>query len=159
VSRLVVVLGYSKRRGAELHPVCAARLARAAEEVIPSDTVLLSGWARGRRQASEAELMACAWRGSAGEVLLDRGARSTFGNARAVARTARGTAVTEVVLVTSAWHGARASRLVRAALGDSAGRRVSLVATEERGSLGNRLRELVCRPVVPIQVALMGDRG
>jgi uncharacterized SAM-binding protein YcdF (DUF218 family) len=158
VSRLVVVLGYSRGRGAELHPVCAARLARAAEEATPSDTILLSGWARGRRHASEAELMACAWNGSAREVLLDRSARSTYGNACAVAQTVRRAAVTEVVLVTSAWHGARAARLVRAALGDSVGR-VSLVATEERGSLGNRLRELVCRPVVPIQIALMGDRG
>lgn len=158
MNRLVVVLGYSRGRGAELHPVCAARLTRAAEEAIPSDTILLSGWARRRRHASEAELMACAWSGSASEVLLDEEARSTYGNARAVARATRGTTVDEVVLVTSAWHGARAARLVSAALGDSVGR-VSLVATEERGSLGNRLRELVCRPVVPIQVALMGDRG
>jgi uncharacterized SAM-binding protein YcdF (DUF218 family) len=152
--RLVAVLGYSHRRRRELHPVCAARIARAAQEVGPSDTLLLSGWARGGRDASEAELMARAWSGSAHEVLLDESARTTFGNARAVARAAGRVGATEVVLVTSGWHGGRAARLVRAALGDSGGR-VSLMATDDRGTLANRLRELACRPLVPAQVAVM----
>lgn len=156
--RLVAVLGYSRGRARELHPVCAARLARAVDETTPADAVLLSGWSRRRRRASEAELMARAWRGTAARILLDPGARSTYGNARAVARVAGRLGATDVVVVTSGWHGRRAARLVRAALRDSGGR-VRLVATDERGSPARRLRELACWPLVPVQVALMGRRG
>jgi len=151
--RLVAVLGYSDGSTNGLHPVCAARLARAAQEVEPGDAVLLSGWARGRQPDSEAELMAQAWDTPTHRVLVDREARSTFGNAVGAAGLARALAVREVVVVTSGWHGRRASALVRAAL-RPAGPRVVLAATDERGSLGARLRELVCWTLVPAQAAL-----
>ena len=47
-TRVVVVLGYSDGARSELHPVCAARLARAAEVTTSDDVVVLSGWARSR---------------------------------------------------------------------------------------------------------------
>jgi uncharacterized SAM-binding protein YcdF (DUF218 family) len=149
------VLGYSSGSGAELHAVCAARVARAAEEAVPGDAVLLSGWARGRWHASEAELMARAWSGSAQRVLVDPRARSTYGNARSVARAARSLGATEIVLVTSGWHGRRATRLVRAAVRDS-GPEVRLAGTGERGTLPDRLRELACWLLVPLQAARAG---
>ena len=67
--RLVAVLGFSNGRGQELHSVCAARLARATAEATPGDVVLLSGWARGRKPVSEADLMARAWNGPSAQVL------------------------------------------------------------------------------------------
>lgn len=151
--RLVTVLGYSRGAGVGLHPVCAARLERAALEATAADAMLFSGWARRRRRRPEAELMAEAWSGAATRVLLDRGARSTSGNARAVARVARDLAVDEVVIVTSSWHGRRAAALVRTAL-SATGPRVVLVATDEPSSLGTRIRELVCWTLVPVQAAL-----
>ena len=51
-TRVVVVLGYSHGGGDELHPVCAARLERAAEVATADDVVVLSGWARTYRTAS-----------------------------------------------------------------------------------------------------------
>ena len=156
-TRLVAVLGYSTGSGDELHPVCAARLARAAEEAAPEDAVLLSGWARRRRTVAEAELMARAWNGRTSRLLLDQGARSTYGNARAIARAASEVGVSEIVVVTSGWHGRRAARLVRAALPEPAPR-VSLVATDERGSLAHRARELACWTLVPIQATLAARR-
>ena len=47
-TRLVAVLGFSDGRTTGLHPVCAARLARAEREVRAEDVVLFTGWARGR---------------------------------------------------------------------------------------------------------------
>ena len=88
--RLVAVLGYSDRRTSALHPVCAARLARAENEVLSDDSVLFSGWARRKTFKPEAELMARAWRAPARQFILDRNARSTVGNALGVARAARG---------------------------------------------------------------------
>ena len=147
--RLVAVLGYSDRCTDALHPVCAARLARAEREVRPADTVLLSGWARRRAPAPEAELMARTWMAPARRVILDRNARSTFGNALGVARAARRMGAHEVVLVTSGWHGRRASVLVRAAL-FSSGAKVALATTDERATHRARARELACWAVVPI---------
>lgn len=138
-SRLVAVLGYSKGRGQELHSICAARVARAEEEVLAGDAVLLSGWARKRSLTSEAELMARAWSGRQARVLLDGKARSTYGNALATASAARALAADEVVLVTSGWHGRRASALLRAALRGS-GRRVTLAADDNAGTAGTRFR-------------------
>ena len=153
--RLIAVLGYSNgRSGRGLHPVCAARLARAAEEARPGDTVLFSGWQGRQRRASEAELMARAWNGNADRLLVDRTSRTTFGNALAVAATARALSTSEVVLVTSGWHGRRAAALVRAAHG----RHVSLAATDERGTIAARTRELACWVLVPFQLALAGGR-
>jgi len=151
--RLVAVLGYSNRKADGLHTVCAARLARAAEEARPDDAVLLSGWARGRRPQSEAALMAQAWNGHAGRVLLDRKARSTYGNVAAAAAAASALSVREVVLVTSSWHGRRAAALLRALLRGS-GRRVTLAVTGERETRAARLRELACWALVPMQAAV-----
>jgi len=153
-ARLVAVLGYSDgSTNGRLHPICAARLVRAAEEVKPGDAVLLSGWARRRRPASEAELMARAWAPPVRRLVLDRTARSTLGNAIGVARAARALGVGEVVVVTSGWHGRRASALARAALRDAAPR-VRLAVTSERGTPRARLRELACWLLVPVQSAL-----
>lgn len=157
--RLVAVFGYSTRRTPELHPICAARLERAVSETSPGDAVLLSGWARRRRsKADEAELMRCAWRGTAGRIVLDRSARTTYGNAVGAAATARELDISEVVLVTSGWHGRRASSLLRAALSGS-GRRVTIAATPERGTIRARLRELGCWPIVPLLAVLAARTG
>lgn len=147
--RLVAVLGYSDRRTSALHPVCAARLARAENEVLSDDSVLFSGWARRRTFKPEAELMARAWKAPARQFILDRNARSTVGNALGVARAARGLGVGEVVLVTSGWHGRRASVLVRAALFGSR-TKVTLATTDERGTHGVRIRELAGWALLPV---------
>ena len=60
-ARVVVVLGYADGGRDALHPVAAARLARAAEISTDDDVVVLSGWARVPGTRSEAELMAAAW--------------------------------------------------------------------------------------------------
>ncbi len=149
--RLVAVLGYSTG-GADndLHPVCAARLARAAEETGLGDAVLFSGWRRGGA-VSEAELMARGWSGRAGQVLLDTGARTTYGNIVGAAAAAREVSAREVVVVTSGWHGRRAGTLMRAAFPHP----VVIAATDERGTMRARLRELACWLLVPFQIALV----
>lgn len=147
--RLVAVLGYSDRRSHGLHPVCEARLARAQREARSADAVLLSGWARHRTHTPEAELMARAWTSPVKRVLLDRDARSTIGNVVGVARAARRVGADEVVLVTSGWHGRRASALARAALFGS-GTKVKLATTQERATRGARMRELACWTVLPV---------
>jgi uncharacterized SAM-binding protein YcdF (DUF218 family) len=151
--RLVAVLGYSNG-GATLHEICSARLRRAETEVKEDDVVLLSGWARRRTSSSEAELMAAAWNGPAARIIVSGDARSTFGNALAAARAARLLHPTEVVVVTSAWHGRRALTLFRAAL-RSAESTVTLVPSEERGAPRARFRELGCWALVPVQLALV----
>ena len=147
--RLVAVLGYSVGSEAELHPICAARLRRAGEIVRPDDVVLFTGWSRNGTGASEAELMAHTWRGPSGTVVLDRGARSTAGNAIGIGRAARALGVDEVVVVTSSWHGSRALTLTRAALFGS-GARVVLVTTDEARRRGSWARELACWSLVPV---------
>ncbi len=150
--RLVAVLGYSDRSTEELHAVCASRLERAADEIRPGDTVLLSGWARARRPRSEARLMEQAWSGRSARVVLDEGARTTQGNALRAAAAASELGVDEVVVVTSGWHARRAGALVRGALRGS-GRTVTVVSTVDRGTRRARLRELACWPAVPFQIA------
>jgi uncharacterized SAM-binding protein YcdF (DUF218 family) len=149
-SRLVAVLGYSSGRTQGLHEICSDRLRRAEREARADDVVLLSGWARRSRSASEAELMARSWRGRASRLVLDRTARTTLGNVVGAARAARSLSADEVVLVTSSWHGARAATLLRAAL-EGTGSSVSLALTEERASLGGRAREASCWLAVPLQ--------
>ena len=151
--RLIAVLGYSTRRVDTLHPICAERLARAEAEIEPDDSVLFSGWARRRTPRSEAELMAGAWRASAREVILDRDARSTLGNALGVARVARRLGADEVVLVTSNWHARRASALVRTALLGSS----TKAATKGPATRALRFRELACWAIVPV-LALVAAR-
>ena len=149
--RLVAVLGYSAKDDHALHPICALRLARATRETRDGDVVLLTG-ARRRGSVSEAELMARAWTGGGARLVLDRRARTTFENARAIARTARALGADEVVLVTSRWHRRRATTLVRAALRGS-GVTVTTAPTAEHGSLRARARELVCWTFVPFLAA------
>ena len=115
-SKLVAVLGYSSLRGEGLHPIGAARLEAAERVAGDADAVLLSGWSRRRHRPSEAELMRRAWRGPDVPLLADGDARTTAGNARAVAAAARELEADEVVLVTSSWHARRARLLVRALL-------------------------------------------
>ena len=155
--RLIAVLGYSDRAVADLHPVCAARLARAAVEARPDDVVLFSGWTRRpRERRAEAELMAHAWDAPVRTQLVDRGARTTFGNAVAVARATRELGLNEVVLVTSSWHARRAAALVRAALAGS-GTPVHVVTTDETTTPRRGIHELASWTVVPL-LALFAAR-
>ena len=75
-------------------------------------------------------------------MLVDRGARTTLGNAIAVGRGARRLDASEVVVVTSGWHARRAGVLVRAALlGSGAKLRVAPTAetaTRSRASASSR---------------------
>jgi uncharacterized SAM-binding protein YcdF (DUF218 family) len=153
VTRLVAVLGYSDGGTADLHPIAAARLARAAVEARPDDVVLFSGWARGSAPAPEADLMAHAWTNPARARLVDRGARTTLGNAIGVARVARRVGADEVVLVTSRWHARRAATLVRAALlGTTASVRV--VPADTPLTTGRGLREIASWTIVPLLVVV-----
>jgi uncharacterized SAM-binding protein YcdF (DUF218 family) len=157
MTRLVAVLGYSDagaRTG--LHRVCQARIARAEEYAGPEDVVLFTGWARGGRATSEAELMAAAWTTPSRRLLVDRGARTTLGNAIAVGRAARGLNATEVVVVTSRWHARRAGVLVRAALLGT-GAKLRVVPTAETANRVTGLRELAAWTVVPL-LALVATR-
>ena len=113
MSRLVAVLGYSTGRHEGLHPICAARLVAAEGPAEGADLVLLSGFSRRRHRPSEAELMREAWRGPAVRLVADGDARTTAGNARAVAAAARHIGADEVVIVTSSWHARRARPDVR----------------------------------------------
>ena len=149
MSRVIAVCGYSIRRAPDLHEICLARLRRAEREAAPGDVVLLSGWARHGSAASEAELMAGSWTAPCRELVVDRSARSTFANVRAAARIAREVDATEVVLVTSGWHGRRAAALLRAALRGSRST-LRLATTDEAASVATRLRELACWTAVPL---------
>ena len=149
MTRLVAVLGYSDATTAELHPVCRARLALAEQETRPDDVVLFSGWARGSGLTSEADLMLATWAGTARTRLVDRGARTTLGNALAVARAARHHGADEVVLVTSRWHARRAATLVRAALHGSEPPSES-PRPRNRSRPERRLREAASWLVVPV---------
>ena len=96
-----------RERADDLHPVCAARLARAEEEIEPDDAVLLSGWARGGTLGRRPSSWLAPGRGALGRSSSTAAARSTYGNAVGAAAAARGLARDEVVLVTSGWHGRR----------------------------------------------------
>ncbi len=147
--RLVAVLGYSDGSTVDLHPVCAARLARAAEEAGPDDVVLFSGWARGGAVQTEADLMVESWAGAAHTRLVDRSARTTLGNALATAGAARRVQAGEVVLVTSRWHAQRAAVLTRAALAGSS-TRVRVSPTDEPFSARRGAREAGAWLLVPL---------
>jgi uncharacterized SAM-binding protein YcdF (DUF218 family) len=150
VTRLVVVLGYSDRAVEGLHPVCAARLARAAEVARPGDVVVLSGWARTPHGRPEAELMAEAWSGSATELVVDPDARTTVENLVNAVNDVLRVGAREVVVVTSAWHAARAATAMRWLLLHTG---VSVrTATPPGRSLRATLRELALWPLLPIQL-------
>jgi uncharacterized SAM-binding protein YcdF (DUF218 family) len=141
--RLIVVLGYSALWGSELHPVCAARVARAASLASEEDTVLLSG-----RQ--EAGLMSDAWPGPADRVLCDDGARVTAETAANVARLAAELEVEEVVAVTSWWHCRRTGYLLRRALRGSGVAVRTVGAPSWSGRL--LLREAAALALLPLQL-------
>ena len=157
MTRLVAVLGYSDAGAPSgLHRVCQARIACAEEQARPDDVVLFTGWARGGRATSEAELMAASWTTPSRRQLVDRGARTTLGNAIAVGRAARRLNATEVVVVTSSWHARRAGVLARAALFGS-GARLRVASTAETATRATGLRELAAWTVVPL-LALVAAR-
>ena len=149
MTRIVAVLGFSDGTTTGLHPVCAARLTRAEREARTDDVVLFSGWGRGRAPATEADLMARSWSTPVGARLVDRSARTTVGNALAVARLARRVGADEILLVTSEWHGRRASALLRAALGRS-GTTIRLATCPEGATRMRTLRELASWVIVPL---------
>jgi uncharacterized SAM-binding protein YcdF (DUF218 family) len=146
--RLVAVLGYSGRRSDGLHAVCSERLTHAEQLVADGDAVLLSGWARRRKGAGEAELMRGAWNGADAQLAIDATARNTRQNAAGVAETARRLAASEVLVVTSRWHAFRARVLVCAALRRPG---VSVLTSSPAGRLPLALlaRELVCLAALP----------
>ena len=119
--------------------------------------MILSGWARRRAPAAEAELMREAWRGPELPVVVDDTARSTVGNATAVARIARDLGAGEVVVVTSRWHAPRAAALVRAALhGTGIAVKVSSPGGVHEPWLA--VRELVCMTALPWQTRRLTSR-
>jgi uncharacterized SAM-binding protein YcdF (DUF218 family) len=156
-ARVVAVLGFSARGGAELHPVCAARVRRAGELATADDVVLLSGWARSPGGRSEAELMHRAWSGAAARILLDDGARHTAENAVHVARLARDVDAGEVLVVTSQWHAPRAALFFRWYLRGSGVAVRMEPASGPRGP-GPVAREAAVWPLVPAQIALTSSR-
>lgn len=140
---VIAVLGYSRRAAhTDLHPVCADRLAHAQTLALPEGTVILSG---------EADLMRAAWTGPDVVLVCDPDSRSTSDNARNVAAAARELGATEVVLVTSRWHGLRAGILFRAALRGS-GIRLRLATANGRPPPVLAARELVCLALLPFQL-------
>ncbi len=150
-TRVVAVLGYSRRGDSVIHDICLQRLRRAEEISQPTDAVVLSG--RGRaRGGSEAALMAEAWRGDTLAVVPETESRSTVGNARAIARYVEDVGADEVVVITSSWHRPRAALLFRAALRGSDAR-LHVLATKRSWPLGPVLREAACFVVLPVQLA------
>jgi hypothetical protein len=142
--RVVGVLGYSRRRTGELHPICAARLAQAQRLAEGARAVVLSGY-------SEAEAMRSAWTGPEVLLVCDPTARSTAENAANIAAAARELDARELVIVTSPWHRARARILVGAALRGSE-IRVSIEAAESSRPLLLFARELGCFAFLPLQL-------
>lgn len=150
-TRVVVVLGYSDGGRGELHPVCADRLARAAELTTDDDVVVLSGWARVAGTPSEAELMAAAWSGRAREVVVDPVARTTVGNAVNARDDVERVGAAEVIVVTSRWHAPRATAAFRLIL---RGTRVRVAAASPIEPIRLRafLREVLLWALLPAQV-------
>ncbi|MCZ7588439.1 MAG: YdcF family protein [Gaiella sp.] len=158
--RVVVVLGYSSggRGRGELHPVCAARLERAAEIAATDDLVVLSGWARTPEAHSEAELMRAAWRGTAREVIVDPDARTTVENMANALNDVLRVGAREVVVVTSSWHAPRAKAALRWLLRHT-GIRVSSASPRTAPSWRASLRELPLWLLLPAQLWSVGRRS
>ena len=153
-TRVVVVLGYSDAGRSELHPVCEARLARAAEVTTPDDVVVLSGWARLPHTHSEAELMHAAWRGAAREVVVDPDARTTVDNMANALNDVLRVGAHEVLVVTSSWHAPRAKAALRWLLRHTG---VKVRSTSPAGrSRKASLRELALWPLLPFQLWAAG---
>jgi len=152
VKRVIVVLGYSGGGADGLHPVCAARLARAAEIATSDDVVVLSGWARDHAARPEAELMAAEWRGSSAELVVDPDARTTVENMVNALNDVLRVGAREVVVVTSSWHAPRAQAALRWLLRHTGVKVRS--ASPDGGSLSASLRELTLWPLLPFQLAI-----
>lgn len=150
------MLGYSGWWHRSLHPVCAARLELGEQVAEGADAVLLSGWARLPGRETEAALMLAAWRGPVVPLLADGDARTTVGNARAVAAVARELGADEVVVVTSSWHRLRARVLLRAALGPDV--KIELVSPARSRRLLLLGREAVCLVLLPLQLRAVRRR-
>ena len=151
VPRVIVVLGYSNGGRDALHPIGAARLARAAEVATGEDVVVLSGWARVPGTRSEAELMAAAWNGRARELVVDPDATTTVGNAMNALNDIHRVGAREVVVVTSRWHAPRAKAAFRLLL---RGRHVRVRAafpSESRNARAS-LREVPLWGLLPAQL-------
>lgn len=145
MTRLVLVLGYSPRRPAGLHPTCAARVAHAVGIAADGDVVVLSG------TDSELELMGGAW-GDPPKTLRGDPAMRTSDSAVAAGRLVEELGADEVVLVTSWWHRPRAERMLRRVL---RARGISVVGSGAPGSPSARdvLREAACFPLIPLHLA------
>ena len=154
--RVLAVLGYSGGRGAQLHPICAERLAHAEQLAPGASAIILSGWAR-RSGSPEAELMRAAWTGPAVRLICDPEARSTSGNALNIAAAVHALGAEELVVVTSSWHRPRAHVLLRAAMRGS-GVRLSVVGAGRSRPPLLLSRELVCLVLLPFQLARLGTR-
>jgi uncharacterized SAM-binding protein YcdF (DUF218 family) len=143
--RVVAVVGYSRRRNTELHPLCADRLRHAQQLAAGARAVILSG-------CPEAELMQAAWAGPEIPLICDTAARTTAGNAVNVAARARELGADHVMVVTSSWHAPRVRLLMKAAL------RGSGITISVEGTNGPRpklliARELACLALLPVQIA------
>jgi uncharacterized SAM-binding protein YcdF (DUF218 family) len=149
--RVVAVLGYSRRRGAGLDPICAERLAHAETLAGDARAVILSGWARRRRASSEADAMRSAWSRDGVPLVCDADARSTAENAANVVAAASALGADELVVVTSGWHRLR-TRFLLAAAARGHGLRVSVVGTGGRARPGVLARELACLALAPTQL-------
>jgi uncharacterized SAM-binding protein YcdF (DUF218 family) len=149
--RLVAVLGYSSRRGRELHAICLARLEHAAREAHEDDAVVLTGGRRRSLGRPEAEAMRDAWPGPATTVLVDDAALSTAENAAHVRALALELGVDEVVVVTSRWHSRRAAALFRRAFRGT-GIRVSVSPATTASSPALLVREAACFATLPVQL-------
>jgi uncharacterized SAM-binding protein YcdF (DUF218 family) len=157
--RVIVVLGYSDGGRDALHPIGAARLARAAEIATPHDVVVLSGWARVPGTRSEAELMAAAWTGRARELVVDPDARTTVGNAVNALNDISRVGAREVVVVTSRWHAPRTKAAFRLLL---RGRHIPVRAAfpSEAPNARASLREVPLWGLLPAQLwHTRGSRG
>jgi uncharacterized SAM-binding protein YcdF (DUF218 family) len=156
MKRLVVVLGFSGRRSGELHPICAARLERAARLAEGDDAVVLTGWARRGGRLPEAELMRAAWPGPERPFILDTDARTTAENAANAAVHAGELGAREVVVITSSWHRLRTRILFRSLL---PGVRVSVVGARTPSTPRLLVREALVFPLVPFQIAVARRRA
>jgi uncharacterized SAM-binding protein YcdF (DUF218 family) len=144
MSRVVAVLGYSRRRDRELHRICAERLAHAQGLAAGARAVVLSG-------TPESELMRAAWTGPDVELICDPDSRSTAQNARNVAAAAGALGATHLVAVTSHWHRARARLLLAWALRGS-DIKLSVEAPSGRRRPLLVARELACLALLPFQL-------
>ena len=149
--RLVAVLGYSARRGGDLHALCVARLEQAAREAREDDAVVLTGGRSRSLGRAEAHAMREAWPGPASAVLLEDAATSTAENAAHVRAVALELGVDEVVVVTSRWHSRRATVLFRHALRGT-GIRVTAAPAATASSTALLLREAACYAALPVQM-------